>query len=236
MDGCYFVPGTPTDVSGESERQQQFPQSRLNSPSAPNMGSYSVPQNWDYQDRLYIPSLLQQVVGLPATSQVPGSYRGSSGLPPPAAEVGGASNLHNRLRAAANSSAQVARSPPAVPVQLQAPGSSFPMIVDGHRGVNTTHVARSNILNELPSDQNWRPAGRMRGVLSGQAYSAALSQYMVQPTQSVQAPSPPPHTAPPFSVSQQLQILISNNINSHGSSQQAQTRTGGAAAGQGHHP
>ncbi|KAF9606250.1 hypothetical protein IFM89_024071 [Coptis chinensis] len=138
--------------------------------------------------------------------------------------------------AVVNRSAQVARSPPAVPVQLQAPGSSFPMIVDGHRGVNTTHVARSNVLNELPSGQNWRPAGRMRGALSGQAYSAALNQYMVQPTQSVQATSPPPHTALPFSVSQQLQILISNNINSHGSSQQAQTRTGGAAAGQGHRP
>ncbi|KAF9617759.1 hypothetical protein IFM89_038521 [Coptis chinensis] len=260
ISGAYQTPGLPpTDVNGESERQQQFPQSRLNSPSAPDMGSYSVPQNWDHQGRPYIPSPLQQVVGLPATSQVPGSYRGSSGLPPPAAvqtsshyhplqvqqggplgaggqEVGGASNLHNRLRAAANRSVQVARSPPAVPVQLQAPGSSFPMIVDGHRGINTAHVARSNVLNELPSDQNWRPAGRMRGALSGQAYSAALSQYMVQPTQSVQAASPPPHTAPPYSVSQQLQILISNNINSHGPSQQAQTRTGGAAAGQGHHP
>ncbi|KAF9598078.1 hypothetical protein IFM89_024112 [Coptis chinensis] len=188
---------------------------------------------------------------LSAPSQVPGSYKDSSGLPPPAAvhtsshyhplqvhqggplgvggqEVGGASNLHNRLRAAANRSAHVTRSPPAVPVQLQAPGSSFPMILDGHKGVNTAHVARSNVLNALPSDQNWRPAGRMRGALSGQAYSAALSKYMVRPTQSVQAASPPPHTAPPFSVSQQLQILISNNINSHRSSQQAQTRTGGA--------
>ncbi|KAF9609424.1 hypothetical protein IFM89_016224 [Coptis chinensis] len=121
--------------------------------------------NWDHQGRPYIPSPLQRVVGLLATSQVPGSYRGSSGLPPPAA-VHTSSHYH--------------------PLQVQ-------------RG----------------------PLGA-----GGQEVGGATNIWF-KPTQSIQAASPPPHTQPPFSVSQ-LQILISNNINSHGSSQRGSNKDRGA--------
>ncbi|XP_047970818.1 E4 SUMO-protein ligase PIAL2-like isoform X2 [Salvia hispanica] len=36
-------------------------------------------------------------------------------------------------------------------------------------------------------DPNWRPPGRMRGALLGQAYEDAMNQYIIQPTQQAQA-------------------------------------------------
>lgn len=45
----------------------------------------------------------------------------------------------------------------------------------------------------IPSEENWRRSiGRMRGSLTGQSYSAALSQLMVQPTIPAQARPPVP--------------------------------------------
>ncbi|XP_073130051.1 uncharacterized protein [Henckelia pumila] len=48
------------------------------------------------------------------------------------------------------------------------------------------------------TEQNWRPAARMRGALSGQAYSDALNQYIIRPNQQAQAtrPSLPPNIPP----------------------------------------
>ncbi|KAL0298076.1 UNVERIFIED_CONTAM: E4 SUMO-protein ligase PIAL2 [Sesamum angustifolium] len=41
-----------------------------------------------------------------------------------------------------------------------------------------------------PADQNWRPAVRMRGALSGQAYTNALNQYIIRPNQQAQVARP----------------------------------------------
>lgn len=80
-------------------------------------------------------------------------------------------------------------------------------------------------LPELPSEHNWRPTGRMRGSLTGSAYSAALSQYLVPPTQLLQVR--PPVTTVPISTSDRLSVLLANNINAHGpSTQQANLRHG----------
>lgn len=58
-------------------------------------------------------------------------------------------------------------------------------------------VSRTENLIDLQSEQNWRPTGRMRGALTGQAYSAALSQFFGQVNQPAQqAPSPRPSGSP----------------------------------------
>ncbi|KAK6947846.1 Zinc finger, MIZ-type [Dillenia turbinata] len=44
---------------------------------------------------------------------------------------------------------------------------------------------------DITVEQTWRPTGRMRGSLSGSAYSAALSQFMVPPSQPSQIERPP---------------------------------------------
>ncbi|KAF8380161.1 hypothetical protein HHK36_027644 [Tetracentron sinense] len=137
---------------------------------------------------------------------------------------------------------QASRTPPAVPVQLQASrtGSSFPITADrlrvsigeqrGKTGGMVQSVSRADDLVELPSEQNWRPTGRMRGSLSGHAYNAAFSQFMSQPTQPTQADTPPSIlTSPPANPSQ-LHMLISNSINAHVPPTQTYPRTGDAAS------
>ncbi|KAI3931484.1 hypothetical protein MKW92_045060 [Papaver armeniacum] len=95
--------------------------------------------------------------------------------------------------------AQAARSLPVVPVELQPRrGSSSLMAGDGHRALieqrggnveagNQT-FPRVNNSSEVTPEQNWRPAGRMRGSLSGRAFSDALSQNIILPSQ-VTSPS-----------------------------------------------
>ncbi|KAI3866360.1 hypothetical protein MKX03_034849 [Papaver bracteatum] len=91
--------------------------------------------------------------------------------------------------------AQGARSLPVVPVELQPRrGSSSLMVGDGHRALigeqrggnvesgNPTYPSVNNS-SEVTPEQNWRPAGRMRGSLSGRAFSDALSQNIILPSQ-----------------------------------------------------
>ncbi|XP_044485124.1 E4 SUMO-protein ligase PIAL1-like [Mangifera indica] len=92
---------------------------------------------------------------------------------------------------------QMTRQPPTVPVQVQTSrnGPTNQVNAEGARAsvgeqrVNTGGLlqqVRAENLAESPSEQNWQPTGRMRGSLSGRAYSAALSQLMIQPTQPTQ--------------------------------------------------
>ncbi|XP_030500334.2 E4 SUMO-protein ligase PIAL2 isoform X2 [Cannabis sativa] len=75
------------------------------------------------------------------------------------------------------------------------PSSSQPSLVTQGR----PRRAAAKSVN-LASEQNWRPAGRMRGSLTGQAYSSALNRLMIKPTQSPkpsQATTTPSIPAPP---------------------------------------
>ncbi|KAM6557595.1 hypothetical protein CsatB_004614 [Cannabis sativa] len=75
------------------------------------------------------------------------------------------------------------------------PSSSQPSLVTQGR----PRRAAAKSMN-LASEQNWRPAGRMRGSLTGQAYSSALNRLMIKPTQSPkpsQATTTPSIPAPP---------------------------------------
>ncbi|KAM4123301.1 hypothetical protein ACB094_01G149300 [Castanea mollissima] len=123
---------------------------------------------------------------------------------------------------------QNSRQAPSVPVlnQTSRTGQSLPVSADGLRastgeqrgnmGGISQAVPRADGLLDSTSEQNWRPSGRMRGSLSGRAYSEALSQFMIQPTQTAQTARPPPNLAPPASsVLPQLQALIANNRNAH---------------------
>lgn len=67
-------------------------------------------------------------------------------------------------------------------------------------------VTRTDSSIDPQLDPNWRPTGRMRGSLSGRAYSEALQQFILTPTQQAQAarPSIPPNLSP------QLQVLLAN--------------------------
>lgn len=59
------------------------------------------------------------------------------------------------------------------------PLSSAPMQENGLGQVHQT--ASASGLPEMPPEEDWRPTGRMRGSLTGEAYSAALNQYSVLP-------------------------------------------------------
>ncbi|KAJ4951237.1 hypothetical protein NE237_028069 [Protea cynaroides] len=222
-------------VGGETERLQQFSRSLMNplpttNIASPSMQHPSMIQNWDHQQRPFFPTQSPpQVVGLPTTSQVAGALRSSSqpiqqqppnlrlphfprmqvqqgvGLP-----TGSTASRHHLPISAGLRTAQMTR-PPTVQVQLQPAqtGSSLAMPVDDQGGRNVVQsVSRTDELVELPSAQNWRPSGRMRGSLTGQAYSAALGQFMGQST-----PPAPVHGI---------------NAHAHGPLQQTYSRSGEA--------
>ena len=69
---------------------------------------------------------------------------------------------------------------------------------------------------EGSTDQNWRPTRRMRGSLSGRDYSDALNQFIIHPTQPVQAARPPILNAPRPAIPPHLQVLMANYRNAHG--------------------
>ncbi|CAH9106700.1 unnamed protein product [Cuscuta europaea] len=73
--------------------------------------------------------------------------------------------------------------------------------------VNPTRGDQSrNIVGRAPVDSTgWRPASRMRGSLSGQAYDDALGQYLIHHPPRAQSNTP-------ANVSPQLQALIANRV------------------------
>ncbi|KAG6781119.1 hypothetical protein POTOM_014004 [Populus tomentosa] len=138
--------------------------------------------------------------------------------------AGAANSQQSRLMVAAQLAAQRARQPPSVPVQIQTSGAgaSYLTSADGIRAPATEQrgnaggalpaVSGTEGLVDLASEQNWRPTGRMRGSLSGRAYSAALKEFMVQPAQQTQTPRPPPNLPPSqSSMPPHLQFLFARN-------------------------
>ncbi|XP_010915781.1 uncharacterized protein [Elaeis guineensis] len=161
---------------------------------------------------------IPQFTRVPPTMQVQQASQNAVG-----AATGSSGSNRNIL--AAQLAAQVTRlqaGAAAVHSQIPRAAPSNPATAD--RGPALS-LARSDGLPELPSEQNWRPTGRMRGSLTGSAYSAALSQYLVPPTQSLQVR--PPVTTVPISTSDRLSVLLANNSNAHGPlTQQANLRQG----------
>ncbi|CAB4310411.1 unnamed protein product [Prunus armeniaca] len=118
-------------------------------------------------------------------------------------------NNQQRFMAGAHLAAMMARQSPSMPVQNQTQRTrpSLPVNVGG----TMQAVSGADGSVDLSSEQNWRPTGRMRGSLSGRAYSAAFNQFIIAPTQPTQAARPPPNlTSPPPVVPSQPQTLIGN--------------------------
>ncbi|ONI07224.1 hypothetical protein PRUPE_5G107000 [Prunus persica] len=118
-------------------------------------------------------------------------------------------NNQQRFKAGTHLAAIMARQSPSMPVQNQTPRTrpSLPVNVGG----TMQAVSGADGSVDLSSEQNWRPTGRMRGSLSGRAYSAAFHQFIIAPTQPTQAARPPPNlTSPPPVVPSQPETLIGN--------------------------
>ncbi|KAK2664159.1 hypothetical protein Ddye_002733 [Dipteronia dyeriana] len=106
---------------------------------------------------------------------------------------------------------QASTVPPQVPTSRT--GSSYQVHTDGVRvpaGEQRVNIeggaqaVRADNVVDLTSEQNWRPTGRMRGSLSGRAYSAALSQ--LQPARAQPNPTPSLPSVPPG-----LQAFLGNS-------------------------
>uniref|UniRef100_A0A1D1ZEU8 Zinc finger MIZ domain-containing protein 2 n=2 Tax=Anthurium amnicola TaxID=1678845 RepID=A0A1D1ZEU8_9ARAE len=186
-----------------------------------------------------IPSVIQQVMGLPAQNSVstrplPNQQRGvgSFSMQPHTGGPSSQQQYHNLRPQQTSQAANVMHQPSrffSVPIQHATQGAvnmvagsyvnqnpvvntqqsaqsasarnqvtlvsrmpmSFPTTGESFRlpggdqvlnvGEGTPEALRSNGVSAVPAEQNWRPTGRMRGSLSGSAYSAALSHYMLQP-------------------------------------------------------
>lgn len=140
-------------------------------------------------------------------SQSPSPARSSAHLPPNQNHQGGPLNRvaftppvgqqQGQFRSEAERASYVARMQSQLhSMQVQAPPiirnvSSHNMPLMGNTGGTVQPVTRPEDLIELSAaQQEWRPTGRMRGSLSGQAYSAALNHFINQPTQPVQPTRP----------------------------------------------
>ncbi|KAK1364297.1 Zinc finger, MIZ-type, E3 SUMO protein ligase [Heracleum sosnowskyi] len=73
--------------------------------------------------------------------------------------------------------------------------------------VKKNQVSHNDGLVELPSE-GWRPSGRMRGSLQGQAYSEAYRQFIKQPTQAVRASELPSGLMATLSVAKSQSPII----------------------------
>ncbi|XP_050280439.1 uncharacterized protein LOC126721449 isoform X2 [Quercus robur] len=114
-------------------------------------------------------------------------------------QQGGVNNTQTQLRAAAPPMAQMSRTAPFVPVQLQPSrtGSSLSHLMASERfrtakeprgrvDETTQPVLCGDGSATVASVDNWQPSGRMRGSLRGDAYAAALRQFMLSSTQCAQ--------------------------------------------------
>ncbi|CAI9094179.1 OLC1v1029873C2 [Oldenlandia corymbosa var. corymbosa] len=111
------------------------------------------------------------------------SRNNQGGLPGvPTRAVGSFNQQHHRPLAdqPANSVSRAFQNSRPPPLSVNAAGNTPQSVPRPEVGVNQS------------PNQDWRPTGRMRGSLSGQAYSAALNQFITRPMQQAQAIRPPP--------------------------------------------
>ncbi|KMT12019.1 hypothetical protein BVRB_5g099780 isoform B [Beta vulgaris subsp. vulgaris] len=197
------------------ERQWHLPVSPLN---MSNMASIP-PQNRSASPgvrlsttnhNMYTPQAPQQLSQPPhlmRTSQLPRNHSIQHGVTPRV----GASNSPSTLQRVQLPQASQVRHSQTMPLQTQAVRmpSSSPLNMGTPQA-----VSRSENLIDLQLDHNWRPTGRMRGALTGDAYSKALNQYMGQAAQPAQAPSPSPSPRPSVSSASpmlpNIQVLLAN--------------------------
>uniref|UniRef100_A0A2P2IUV4 E3 SUMO-protein ligase SIZ2-like isoform X2 n=1 Tax=Rhizophora mucronata TaxID=61149 RepID=A0A2P2IUV4_RHIMU len=168
-------------------------------------------QNLHQQQAFHAPQIRSQSPTLRLSSPLPRTQAQQ-----PQVGVGntvGTPNSQNAMFTAAQQLNHMARQPPLVPVQFPT-SRQHPVNTNLVRtpameqranlgGVQVRAVSGTNSV-ELPSEESWRPTGRMRGSLSGRPFPAALRDLMIQPTQAtrqVQASVPSYTTSMPSCVS-----------------------------------
>ncbi|KAK1419135.1 hypothetical protein QVD17_28293 [Tagetes erecta] len=158
-----------------------------------------------------LPNLVQSPYVGPTTGQV--SNQQNTNMPSFGATHHHAGPLTGSL---SNQQPQVSGWTAPISASVQTSLSSMPVISsEEQRGLGqalSTQEASAN----ATADQNWRPTGRMRGSLSGRAYSEAFSQSIFYPTQPIQATCPPVWNTPRPFIPPHLQALMANNVNSNG--------------------
>lgn len=177
----------------------------------PPSQNHSVAQNWNQQNRSFIPN--QSQVGVPASSQLPNTHR----LPAVNQQP-----VQQRFSQNRNHLPHLAQSPPPQPwQQIRAQGTGnnqYSPLSATHLNIHEALVrgrtlsgnsdwmraqaaqqSQRGTTPEMPSDPNWRPANRMRGSLTDRDYPSHLREYIIHPTQ-LQANGPPnvrPPVVPP---------------------------------------
>ncbi|KAK9698532.1 hypothetical protein RND81_08G111100 [Saponaria officinalis] len=149
-----------------------------------------------------LPQILSQPPHLMRSSQLPRSHP-----QPQVAAMGVGSNNNSpssiqRVNLTSSQPSQVRQTPTLLHSQthLSRTSSSLPL----NSGVAPTAVTRTENLIDLQQAE-WRPSGRMRGALTGPAYSAALNHFMSPGTTSAaQTPSPRPSENPMQAANQMI--------------------------------
>lgn len=154
-----------------------------------------------------MPQTLSQPPHLMRTSQLPRNHN-QHGVAPRM----GASNspsMVQRVQLTPQQAPNARQHPQTVPVQTQTPRMK-PSLPANSGGLPLA-VSRTESLIDLQAEQNWRPSGRMRGALTGKAYSDALNQYMGQAPSPVQTPSSrPPVSQASSSLAPNINVLLAN--------------------------
>ncbi|KAJ0559207.1 putative Zinc finger, MIZ-type, Zinc finger, RING/FYVE/PHD-type [Helianthus annuus] len=186
-------------LSSQSQSQSQTPLqvgARSASPQPISGSRYTSPLSTDRFNSNQYQSLNQRA-HLPVRS---------SGQPSPHVRLGGAHVGVSTMTSLASSQS---------PTYIQRSTSQI-MSQSSSGPVAATTDQRGSTVDAPPAaaaEENWRPAGRMRGSLSGWQYTEALrNQFIIQPSEPVQAARPPPvlNTPRPF-IPPHLQALMANN-------------------------
>ncbi|KAL5551982.1 hypothetical protein UlMin_002158 [Ulmus minor] len=215
-------------VYSDLERQQHFSRS-LSSLQGSNVASsllqQPMAQNQSYQGastsswlRTYQNPHLQQVLNPPmGNSWTPVQQHSAPARTTQASA--GAGNQQIRTPVAAPRAGQMARQSPLMPVQSQTYGHvpSFSGNTGRASMGDQSGSMGDGLLMDMPSEQDWRRAGRMRGSLYGRDYSMARDQFMInQPSQTVEPArlASVPGTLPTVDPSH-LDFFFVNNMNTH---------------------
>ncbi|KAF5460619.1 hypothetical protein F2P56_020476 [Juglans regia] len=228
---------TPIAVQAlPAQPQAPNPQRRQNHFSPIYSTMESQHHFWGHVSPLQVPDIsssLQQALNqrkLQSVGQSSSAIRSSSHHPHTLIQQGGAQvgTSHaagissQRQWLTYQASFQQGREAPSVPVlsQTSRTGNSLPVTANGNRGgiweqrenTGTMSHPRAVSLVDSTSEKNQWPRGRMRGSLSGPAYSA-YSQFIIQPTtQAAQTARPPTNPTPPAnSVTPQQQVSVANS-------------------------
>ncbi|XP_008437346.2 E4 SUMO-protein ligase PIAL2 isoform X1 [Cucumis melo] len=182
------------------------------------------------------PHLQQALSRMPhLQNQNSSSVRPSLSFSRPMSQVGGGyggstyttvtpNSQHSRMMAASQR-AEMMRQSPSMSLQNQTSRSahSLQTTPDGLRrpsgdlrnvgGVSqSVTIAAGSV--DLSAEQNWQPAGRMRGSLSGRVYSDAYG-VIIQPTQAAQSARPPSNLTPTQPIAPSTQAQWSSGLDSH---------------------